>query len=88
MRELKVLKSLYWKQALLYTINLYLEEKDFTIDEDEKYFLLKLDLLDDKDFLLIKQELTFNSLRFEIADKNKELRKTIISQALGSININ
>ena len=72
MKEIKVLKSLYAKEAILYTINLYLEEKDFSIDEDEKNFIINLENLDDADFLLIKQELTFNSLRFEIADKNKD----------------
>jgi len=87
MKEIKVLKSLYSKQAILYTINLYLEEKEFNIDEDEKNFIINLENLDDSDFKLIKEELTFNSLRFEIADKNKDLRKTIIAQALGSINV-
>lgn len=87
MKEITVLKSLYSKQAILYTINLYLEDKDYSIDEDEKNYIIKLDNLDDADFKLIKEELTFNSLRFEIADKNKDLRKTIISQALWSINV-
>ncbi len=87
MKEIKVLKSLYAKEAILYTINLYLEEKDFSIDEDEKNFIINLENLDDADFLLIKEELTFNSLRFEIADKNKDLRKIIIAQALWSINV-
>lgn len=87
MKQIKVLKSLYSKEAILYTINLYLEDKDFSIDEDDKNYILNLENLDDSDFQLIKEELTFNSLRFEIADKNKELRKTIIAQALWSINV-
>jgi len=82
MKEITVLKSLYSKQAILYTINLYLEDKDYSIDEDEKNYIIKFENLDDADFKLIKEELTFNSLRFEIADKNKDLRKTIISQSL------
>jgi len=87
MKEITVLKSLYSKQAILYTINLYLEDKDYSIDEDEKNYIIKFENLDDADFKLIKEELTFNSLRFEIADKNKDLRKTIISQSLWSINV-
>ncbi len=87
MKELIVLKNLYSKQAILYTINLYLEDKDYIIDEDEKNYILKFDNIDDIDYKLIKSELTFNSLRFEIADKNKEIRKAIITQALWSINV-
>lgn len=87
MKEIIVLKSLYSKQAILYTINLYLEDKDYSIDEDNKNYIINLNWLDDSDFKLIKEELTFNSLRFEIADKNKEIRKAIIAQALGSINV-
>lgn len=87
MKEIRVLKSIYSKQAILYTINLYLEDKDFLLDEDEKNFIIKLDNLDDDDYKLIKSELTFNSLRFEIADKNKDIRKAIITQALWSINV-
>lgn len=87
MKEIIVLKSLYAKESILYTINLYLEDKEYSIDEDDKNFIIKLDNLDDSDFKLIKEELTFNSLRFEIADKNKEIRKTIIAQALWSINV-
>lgn len=87
MKEIIVLKSLYAKESILYTINLYLEDKEYSIDEDDKNFIIKLYNLNESDFKLIKEELTFNSLRFEIADKNKEIRNTIIAQALWSINV-
>ena len=87
MKEIIILKSLYAKESILYTINLYLEDVDYKIDEDDKNYIIQLNNLDDADFKLIKEELTFNSLRFEIADKNKELRQTIIAQALWSINV-
>lgn len=87
MNEIQILKSLYGKQAVLYTINLYLEEESYEIDEDEKNYIITLDGVEDSTYKLIKEELTFNALRFEISDRNKELRKSIISQALGSINV-
>ncbi|USN59019.1 MAG: hypothetical protein H6767_02840 [Candidatus Peribacteria bacterium] len=87
MNEIQILKSLYAKQAILYTINLYLEEENYKIDEDEKNYIITLDGVEDSTYKLIKEELTFNALRFEISDRNKELRKSIISQALGSINV-
>ncbi len=87
MKTLTLLKSLYNKSALLYTINMYLEEADFTIDEDEKNYIIDLSKLEDGPFQQVKQELTFNSLRFEIAEKNKDIRKAIIAKALGSVNL-
>lgn len=86
-KELKLIKSLYKKEAILYTINLYLEDYKYDIDEDEKNFILKIDNIDESKINLFKKELNFNNLRFEIADSNKELRKTIISKALWSINV-
>ena len=87
MKTLTLLKSLYNKSALLYTINLYLEDSEYTIDEDEKNYIVSLEKLDDLQFQHVKQELTFNSLRFEIAEKNKDIRKAIIAKALGSVNL-
>lgn len=87
MKEIIILKSLYWKQAILYTINLYLEEAEYTIKEDDSNYILQLENLNEEDFKLLKSELTFNSLRFQIADNNKEMRKAIISKALWSINV-
>lgn len=87
MFEIELLKSLYSKQAILYTLNLYLDDIDYKISENEANYIIKLEWIDEKDYTLIKQELNFNTLRFEIADKNKEIRKIIISQALWSINI-
>lgn len=86
-KEIKIIKSLYQKEAILYTINLYLEEKDYEIEENEKYFLIKLKNINENEVKFFKKELNFNNLRFQIADNNKELRKIIISKALGSINI-
>jgi hypothetical protein len=82
MEEIRLLKSLYTKQSILYTMNLYLEKYNYSIDDDAKYFILNFDGIKKKDFDFIKEELNFNSLRFEIADNNKEIRKSIISQAL------
>ena len=87
MKTLTLLKSLYNKSALLYTINLYLEDSEYTIDEDEKNYIVSLEKLDDLQFQHVKQELTFNSLRFEIAEKNQDIRKAIIAKALGSVNL-
>ena len=87
MKDIKLLKSIYTKQAILYTINLYLEDVDYNLTEDENNFIIELKWLDESDFKHIKEELTFNCLRFEISDQNKDLRKAIISQALGSINV-
>ncbi|MBT3726290.1 hypothetical protein HOG21_00900 [bacterium] len=81
-KQINILKSLYSKQAILYTINLYLEDIDYNICEDDNNYIIDLINIDEDDYKLIKSELTFNSLRFEIADQNKELRKAIISQAL------
>ncbi len=86
-KQIKILKSLYSKQAILYTINLYLEDMEYKIGEDDKNFIIDIKNIEEKDFKLIKEELSFNSLRFEIADQNKDLRKAIISQALWSINV-
>lgn len=85
--KLSLLKSLYTKQAVLYTISLYLEELDYSLEEDEKNYILSFSNIEEDDFKMIQSELTFNTLRFEIADKNKDLRKAIISKALGSINV-
>jgi len=87
MQEIKLLKSLYTKQSILYTINLYLDKYNYSIDEDEKDFIIKFEEINNDDLKFIKEELNFNTLRFEIADNNKEIRKSIISQALSSINV-
>lgn len=87
MSKIILLKNLYSKQSILYTIDLYFENKEYEITEDEKNFVLIFNNIKDKELKFIKQELNFNSLRFEIADKNKKLRETIIAQALWSINI-
>lgn len=85
--KLKLLKSLYSKQSILYTIDLYLDIKDCEIDDDKQNYYLNFSNIDKETFDLICQELNFNALRFEISDLNKDIRKTIISQALWSINI-
>ena len=87
MQEIKLLKSLYTKQSLLYTMNLYLDDYEYELLEDKNNYIIKFKNIEEKDFKFLKQELNFNSLRFEIADNNKEIRKSIISQALWSINV-
>ncbi len=87
-KQIKFLKNLYTKEAILYTINLYLEEYDYGILEDESNFIINIkDDIEDETLKFIKQELNFNNLRFEIANNNKELRKVIISKALWSVNV-
>ena len=86
-RQIKVLKSLYSKQAILYTIWIYLDENVYSINEDDKNYIIDFSNMGEEDLNFIKKELSFNSLRFEIADNNKEIRKTIITQALWSINM-
>jgi His-Xaa-Ser system protein HxsD len=86
-KEISLIKSLYKKEAILYTINLYLEDYKYEIWENDKEFILNIKEIDDKILKNFKQELNFNNLRFEIADNNKELRKVIISKALWSINV-
>lgn len=86
-KEIRLIKSLYKKEAILYTINLYLEDYNYSIDENEKEFVITVENLDEKTFKQFLSEMNFNTLRFEIADNNKELRKIIISKALWSINI-
>lgn len=86
-KQIKLLKSLYTKEAILYTINLYLDNIEYTIDEDDKYYIFTSEKIQDDLFEIFRQEINFNNLRFEIANNNKELRKIIISKALGSVNI-
>lgn len=86
-KEIRFIKSLYKKEAILYTINLYLEDREYEISENDKEFIISFLEVDDKTLKSFKQELNFNALRFEIADNNKELRKVIISKALWSINV-
>jgi len=84
-KQIKLTKSLYTKEAILYTINLYLEEFEYEIGENETEFILKINLENNEnniDLTFFKKELNFNNLRFEIANNNKELRKVIISKAL------
>ena len=87
MKELKLLKSIFTKQAILYTVNLYMDKINYKIDDDGKNFILKIENQTEDEINFLEKELNFNSLRFEIADNNKELRKSIISQALWSINV-
>lgn len=87
-KQIKLTKSLYSKEAILYTINLYLEDFDYEINEIDNQIIITLKWkIEEKLLSLFKKELTFNSLRFEIANNNKELRNIIISKALWSINI-
>ena len=86
-KEISLIKSLYKKEAILYTINLYLEDYKYEIWENDKEFIISIEDIDDKILKNFKKELNFNNLRFEIADNNKELRKVIISKALWSINV-
>jgi len=86
-KEISLIKSLYKKEAILYTINLYLEDYKYEIWENDKDFIISIEDIDDKNLKNFKKEINFNNLRFEIADNNKELRKVIISKALWSINV-
>ncbi len=86
-KSLNFLKSLYLKEAILYTISLYLYDYNYTIDESSSEYIISIEDIDDTKFKFFKQELNFNNLRFQIADKNKDLRKNIISKALWSINV-
>ncbi len=87
-KQIKFLKNLYTKEAILYTTNLYLEEYDYEIIEDESNFIINIkDEIEDETLKFVKKELNFNNLRFEIANSNTELRKVIISKALWSINV-
>lgn len=87
-KQIKLIKSLYTKEAILYTINLYLEDYDYEISENNNEIIINFNSdINEKIFSLFKKELTFNNLRFEIANNNKELRKVIISKALWSVNV-
>lgn len=86
-KEIKLIKSLYSKEAILYTISLYLDESPYEIGENESEYIIKVGDMEDAKIVFFKQELNFNNLRFLIANENKDLRKTIITKALGSINI-
>lgn len=87
-KQIKLIKSLYSKEAILYTINLYLEEYNYELDENETQIIITVKWdIEERLFDLFKKELTFNTLRFEIANNNRELRKVIISKALGSVNV-
>lgn len=86
-KEIKFIKSLYSNEAVLYTISLYLEGYLYEIGENDTEYIIKIEGIEDSKIAFFKQELNFNNLRFLIATRNKELRKTIISKALGSINI-
>jgi His-Xaa-Ser system protein HxsD len=67
---------------------LYLEDYDYEISENDTEIFISFHWnVDEKIFSLFKKELTFNNLRFEIANNNKDLRKVIISKALGSVNV-
>lgn len=87
-KQIKLPKGIYSKKALLYTVNLYLEEYEYEISETEKDIIISFKSdIDNQIVSHFRKELTFNNLRFEIADDNKELRKIIISKALWSINV-
>lgn len=87
-KQIKLAKSLYSKEAILYTINLYLENYEYKIDEVDNQIIITLIWdIEEKLLSLFKKELTFNTLRFEISNSNKELRKVIISKALWSVNV-
>ena len=87
-KQIKLIKNLYSKEAILYTINLYLEELDYEISENDNELIIKISSEIEENFLIFfRKELTFNNLRFEIANNNKDLRKVIISKALWSVNV-
>lgn len=87
-RQIKLIKGLYSKKAILYTVSLYLEDYQYEISESDTEIIITFkEDIDNSIMGLFKKELTFNNLRFEIADDNKELRKVIISKALWSINV-
>ena len=81
-KEIKILKSLYTKEAIMYTTNLYLEEYKYEICETETEFVIKIFEITDDTIIFFKKELNFNNLRFLIANENKDIRKTIIAKAL------
>ena len=39
-KQMKLIKSLYSKEAILYTINLYLEEYNYELDENETQIII------------------------------------------------
>lgn len=87
-KQIKLIKSLYTKEAILYTINLYLEEFNYEISENDSEIIININSEIEDDYLkFFKKELNFNNLRFEIANNNKDLRKVIISKALWSVNV-
>lgn len=87
-KQIKLIKNLYTKEAILYTINLYLEEHNYEISENDSEIIINISSdIEDEYLKFFKKELNFNNLRFEIANNNKDLRKIIISKALWSVNV-
>ena len=85
-KNIKVPVSIFNKEAILYTLSIHLDEWTFSVDEVKWEYIINLDWLDDDQVSKIKKDLYFNSLRFEIAEQNKDLRKAIISKALWTVN--
>ncbi len=84
--NIRLSKSLYNKKAILFTLWLNLDADEYDIKEDWESYLISFSSQDEKVVNAIAKDVAFNSLRFEIAEQNKELRKSIISKALWTVN--
>ena len=84
--NMRLSKTLYNKKAILFTLWLNLDADEYTVKEDSDDYLISFSSSDEKAINDIIKDVAFNSLRFGIAEQNKDLRKSIISKALWTVN--
>jgi hypothetical protein len=79
-------KGLANRQAVLYSLQLRLAENEYALSETPESFVIELTDVSEKDANAFRNEVLFNALRFEIAERNRDLRRDIIAKALGGAN--
>lgn len=48
--------------------------------------MIEIEDIETEAYNTLRNEILFNTLRFEIAERNKDLRRDIIAKALGGVN--
>ena len=71
---------------MLYCLQLHLAESEYELSETPEAFVIELSGVSDEEAKKFRNEVLFNELRFEIAERNKDMRRDIIAKALGGAN--
>lgn len=70
----------------MYCLQLHLAESEYELSETPEAFVIELDGVTEEEAKRFRNEVLFNELRFEIAERNKDMRRDIIAKALGGAN--